>query len=64
MSAPPRPVSGPFWADRLDIPTIERFEADADIVMRRGPITAGEERAFDARQVMRDLGATIERPRP
>lgn len=57
-------VGGPFWADRVDIRTIERFEADADIVMRRGPIPAGEERAFDARQVMRDLGPTIERPRP
>jgi hypothetical protein len=53
----------PFWADRVDLRTVERFEAHAEIVMRRGPVPAGEERAFDARQVMRDLGPTIERPR-
>lgn len=57
-------VGDPFWGDRLDIRTVERFEAHADIVMRRGPIPAGEERAFDARKVMADLGPTIERPRP
>ncbi|WP_166038057.1 hypothetical protein [Sphingosinicella sp. YJ22] len=56
-------VGGPFWTDRLDIRTVERFEADADIVMRRGPIAAGEDRAFDARRVMQDLGPSIERPR-
>jgi hypothetical protein len=57
-------VGGPFWTDRLDIRTVERFEADADIIMRRGGIPAGEERAFDARQVMQELGPSIERPRP
>lgn len=57
-------VGDPFWGDRLDIRTVERFEAHADIVMRRGPIPAGEERAFDARKVMADLGPTIERPKP
>ncbi len=36
--------------------------AHAEILLRPGPIPAGEERAFDARQVMRDLGPTIERP--
>lgn len=52
----------PFWGDRPDIQTVERFEAHAQIVMRRGPVPSGEERAFDARQVMADLGPTIERP--
>ena len=56
------PGAGPFWGDTIDLRTVERFEAHAEIVLRRGPIPAGEERAFDARQVMRDLGPTIERP--
>ncbi|HET9428906.1 MAG TPA: hypothetical protein VFO69_11160 [Allosphingosinicella sp.] len=53
----------PFWGDRLDVRRIERFEAHAEIVMRRGPIPANEERAFDARRVVADLDPTIERPR-
>lgn len=54
----------PFWADRVDVQTVERFEAHAEILTRRGPIPAGEERAFDARKVIQDLGPTIERPKP
>lgn len=53
---------GPFLGDAIDLQTIERFEAHAEIILRRGPIPAGEERAFDARRVMADLGPTIERP--
>lgn len=52
----------PFWADRLDVRTIERFEAHAEIIMHRGPLPAGEERALDARRVLQDLEPTIERP--
>ena len=52
----------PFWGERLDVRTVERFEAHAQIVMRRGPVPADEERAFDARAVMSDLGPSIERP--
>jgi hypothetical protein len=55
---------GPFWANRVDIRTVERFEAHAEIVMRRGSRPAEEERAFDARQVMADLGPTLEWPEP
>lgn len=57
-------VGDPFFTDRVDVRTVERFEAHAEIVMRRGPIPAGEERAFDARKVMQDLGPTIVRPKP
>lgn len=56
------PGGGPFWGDAMDLNTVERFEAHAEIVLRRGPVPVGEERAFDARRVMRDLGPTIERP--
>jgi hypothetical protein len=55
---------GRFWGDSVDIRTVERFEAHAEIVFRRGAVPAGEERAFDARRVMADLGPTLERPEP
>jgi len=58
------PGAGPFWGDSVDLRTVERFEAHAEIVLRRGPVPAGEDRAFDARRVMQDLGPTIERPGP
>lgn len=53
---------GPFWAEGLQEQTIERFEAQAEIVLHRGPVADGEERAFDARRVIQDLGPSIERP--
>jgi hypothetical protein len=53
-----------FWAGGVDIRTVEQFEAHAELVMRRGAVPAGEERAFNARRVIRDLGPTVERPRP
>lgn len=40
------------------------FKLAEEILTRRGPIPAGEERAFDARKVVQDLGPTIERPKP
>jgi hypothetical protein len=53
----------PFWADRDDVTTVEEFEAHAEIVMGRGPLPAGDDRVFDARRVMVDLGPSIERPK-
>lgn len=53
---------GPFWADRVDIRTVEKFEAHAEIEMLNGPMPSDSRRAFDARQVIRDLEPTIERP--
>ena len=55
---------GPFWASAPEIVTTEEFEAHAEIVMRRGSVPEGEERGFDARRVMTDLGPTIVRPEP
>jgi hypothetical protein len=51
----------PFFADRVDVRRIEAFEATADILMRRGPVPAGEPRAIDARRVIAALAAGIER---
>ncbi len=55
-------IGGAPWADGIDLRTVEQYEAHAEIVMRRGAVPAGEERAFDARQIMADLGPTIDRP--
>lgn len=52
----------PFWADRVRVTTVEEFEAQAEIVMHRGALPAGEDRAFDARRVIADLEPIIERP--
>ena len=52
----------PFWADRLDVRTIEKFEATAEIVMRKGPKPADDARAFDARGVMENIGPRVMRP--
>jgi hypothetical protein len=54
---------GPFWRDRMDVSTVESFEAEAEIVLGRGPVAAGEERTFDARKAIADLEPTIERPK-
>jgi hypothetical protein len=52
----------PFWADTVDVNTIDRFEASAEIVMFKGP--PKNARDFDAHEVMRNLGPTIEVPAP
>jgi hypothetical protein len=54
----------PFWADRVDVRTVERFEATAEIVMYRGAKPAGDPNAFDARAVLENLGPRIMRPTP
>lgn len=53
----------PFWGDRPELRTVEKFEADAEIVMHRGSPPQGGERAFAARRVIEDLAPTIERPK-
>lgn len=54
----------PFWTSRVDIRTIERFEATAEIEMHRGLTPSVNDRAFDARDVLRTLGPQVERPQP
>jgi hypothetical protein len=31
----------PFWADRIDVRTVERFEASAEIIVGRGRQAGG-----------------------
>jgi hypothetical protein len=54
----------PFWGDRLDVRTIDRYEASAEILMEKGPKPAGDPRAFDARAVMENLRGRIQYPAP
>ncbi|RAK59429.1 hypothetical protein DJ021_06210 [Phenylobacterium hankyongense] len=54
----------PFWADRMDVRTVERFEASAEVVMYHGAKPASDPRAFDAHAVLDNLGPRIQRPPP
>ncbi|UAK23837.1 CC0125/CC1285 family lipoprotein [Sphingomonas nostoxanthinifaciens] len=62
---------GPAWGgwgawgggfNDFDIHTVDRFEATAQVVMRRGPIPQNNIRAFDARQIVSTLGPTVQLP--
>jgi hypothetical protein len=57
----------PFWGDpffdrNVDIRTVDRYEAMAEIVMGKGPKPADNIRAFDAREVKERLGPKIQMP--
>lgn len=54
----------PFWSDRVDVRTIERFEATAEIVMAHGQKPADDPSAFEARAVMDNLRPRIRYPAP
>lgn len=54
--------SNRFWADEMDMRTVTRYEANAEIVMYRGRPTAPAEQTFDAREVVSNLGPGIVRP--
>lgn len=52
----------PFWASHVDVRTVERFEASAEISLRHGAKPADDPKTFDARQVIEALGPKIQRP--
>ena len=52
----------PFWADRVDVRTVDKYEATAEIVTGRGAKPADDPRAFDARQVIANLQPRIQYP--
>ena len=54
----------PFFADQIDVTTVQRFEASAEVLMHKGSPPHGASRAFDARQVQANLEPTIVRPQP
>ncbi len=53
---------GSFFNGYDDVNTVDRVEAEAQVVIRRGPVTNGDVRAFDARAVVDQLGPTIITP--
>lgn len=53
----------PFWGMHdLDVRQIDRFEASAEIVMGRGPKPAADPNAFDASEVISNLGPRFTPP--
>lgn len=54
----------PFFANNMDVRTVQQFEAGAEIILHKGPTPEGASRAFDARQVRQNLEPTIVRPQP
>lgn len=55
-------MGSPFFASRMDLRTIQKFEASAEIVMGRGAKPVDDPSAFDARAVVANLGPGIQRP--
>lgn len=53
---------GSFWGDRVDVRTIEKFEASAEILMQKGTKPQDNVSAFDARAVAENLGPRIKYP--
>jgi hypothetical protein len=52
----------PFFTNRAEVRTVQKFEATAEIVLHKGPKPAGDPRAYDAREIMTSLGQDIQRP--
>lgn len=53
----------PFFGNGIDVNTIDKYEANAEIVVGRGPKPNNNVRAFDAHDVVRNLGPTIVTPK-
>lgn len=53
----------PFWDRSVDITTVDKYEANAEIVLGRGPKPRDNVRAFDAREVINNLGPSITMPK-
>ena len=50
----------PFWAGSVDVTTVNRYEAMAEIVTGRGPKPTDNARAFDARAVLSNLASRVQ----
>jgi hypothetical protein len=55
-----RPAYDPFWDD-ITLREVTRYEASAEILMAKGAKPAGDANAFDAREVVANLGPRIAR---
>ncbi len=53
----------PFWGrDDFDVRQIDRYEATTEIIMGRGAKPSGDANAFDAREVIANIGGSVTRP--
>ncbi len=52
----------PFWGNDFNVQEVTRYEASAEIVMGRGQKPANDQNAFDAREVVDNLGPRVARP--
>ncbi|OXE35134.1 MAG: hypothetical protein CGW95_15735 [Phenylobacterium zucineum] len=62
---------GPYWSDphlrfghSRETVTVEKFQAQAEILMVKGPKDAADPKAFDAHSVLANLGPKVVRPKP
>ena len=58
----PNGYTDSFWADSIDVRTVDKYEATAEIFMGKGAKPADDPRAFDARQVIANLQPRIVYP--
>jgi hypothetical protein len=56
------PWGDPFFGGTSEIRTIEKFQASAEILLHKGPKPSGDPRAYDAREIINNLGPSILRP--
>jgi hypothetical protein len=57
------PWGDPFWGrSDFDVRQVDRYEATSEILMGKGPKPASDPNAFDARDVIANLGARVTRP--
>lgn len=54
----------PYWGRDFDVREVNRYEAMAEIVMGRGPKPGDDPMAFEAREVVTNLGPRVIRPAP
>lgn len=52
----------PFWTQHVDVTTVERFEATAEIKLGRGEVPPGQGQYFHARRVISEIGPKVEYP--
>jgi len=57
------PWGDPFWGRQdFDVRQVDRYEATAEIVMGKGAKPANDPNAFEAREVIANLGPRVNRP--
>ncbi|MDB5709084.1 MAG: hypothetical protein JWL96_1154 [Sphingomonas bacterium] len=53
----------PFWDRNVDIQTVDKYEATAEIIIGRGPKPRDNVRAFDAKEVIAHIGPSVVMPK-